>query len=53
MAGPTMFESAGYASLPSSGGVNAVHLSAAGTVPEDGFSCYDFFGEGNRDRGCR
>lgn len=42
--GPSMFPSAAYAPLSMSSGAGAVRISAAGQLPDDGFSGYRAFG---------
>jgi hypothetical protein len=54
LVGPTRFPSTAYSFLTPSTGVDAVHVSRAGSEPEDGFTCYvAFVGSDATDRGCR
>jgi hypothetical protein len=53
MVGPTSFPSAVYLRFAPPAGPDRVHVYLAGPGPEDGFSCYDAFGPGATDRGCR
>jgi hypothetical protein len=47
LTGNAWFPSAAYVTLDAVNGAGAIHIAAAGTGPEDGFTGYGFFG-GNR-----
>jgi hypothetical protein len=44
VSGPDFFPSAAYASIDAAHGAGAVHIAAAGVLPEDGFTGYVAFG---------
>jgi hypothetical protein len=50
LVGPDFFPSAAYAPIDAVNGAGAVHVAAAGTGPDDGFSGYNFFSGGNTGR---
>jgi len=51
-AGPTVFPSSAYVHIDLTGVRGPVRVTALGTGPSDGFTCYEAF-VGSRDRGCR
>ncbi|MGI8694245.1 MAG: hypothetical protein ACR2JK_15320 [Geodermatophilaceae bacterium] len=51
LAGPTVFPSASFIAIDSSGVSGPVRVPGVGAGPEDGFTCYLAFGD--RSRGCR
>jgi hypothetical protein len=50
LVGPDFFPSAAYAPVDAVNGAGDVHVAAAGTGPDDGFSGYNFFTGGNTGR---
>jgi hypothetical protein len=48
LVGPNFFPSAAYATVDAVNGAGNIHISAAGQLPEDGFTGYHFFGAPNR-----
>jgi hypothetical protein len=50
LVGPDFFPSAAYAPIDVENGAGDVHVAAAGTGPDDGFSGYNFFTGGNTGR---
>ncbi len=48
LTGPNFFPSAAYVNVDATNGAGSIHISAAGQLPEDGFTGYHAFGAPNR-----
>ncbi len=48
LSGPNFFPSTAYTTVDATNGAGSIHISAAGQLPEDGFTGYHAFGAPNR-----